>query len=165
MFVKVTLPVLLTLPEKVSNWPGETGCAGHDLVTWMPGVKTSEQVVLAELVTVRGVAVNWSVPWATSVAVLGLQGFNGTQLPLNEATWPRARLVGKSTVKAPLLTKFVTVTPTSVSLPQLVTVPVKVITPFSPTLPTHCTASWMQGIFTTVFTCWLPPPLLLTTFW
>jgi hypothetical protein len=57
MFVNVTLPVLLTLPEKVSNWPGATGCAGHTLVTLIPGVKTSEQVVLAELVTVLGVEV------------------------------------------------------------------------------------------------------------
>src|ERR1035438_10446578 len=97
MLVNVTLPVLLTLPEKVSNWPGETGCMGHVLVTLMPGVKTSEQEVLAELVTVRGVDVNWSTPMAVSVIVLGLQGFNGIQLPLNEATWFVTRLVGKNT--------------------------------------------------------------------
>jgi len=59
MFVNVTLPVLLTLPEKVSGWPGGTGCRGHDLVTRMPGVKVSEQVALAELVTVRGWVVYW----------------------------------------------------------------------------------------------------------
>jgi hypothetical protein len=137
MFVNVTLPVLLTLPEKVSNWPGETGPTGHDLVTLMPGVKTSEQEVLAELVTVLGLVVNWSTPWAVNVAVLGLQGFNGIQLPLNDATWFVARLVMNATGNCPPLTKFVTVTPTSVLLPQLVTVPVKVIKPFSPTPPTH----------------------------
>jgi hypothetical protein len=58
MFINVTLPVLLTLPEKVSNWPGATGCAGQNLVTLMPGVKASEQAVPTELVTVLGWAVN-----------------------------------------------------------------------------------------------------------
>ena len=93
MFVKVTLPVLLTLPEKVSNRPGATGEVGHTLVTLMPGVKTSEQVVLTELVTVRGWLVNWSMPSAVRMAVLGLQGLEGIQLPLKEATWPLRRLV------------------------------------------------------------------------
>ena len=57
MFVNVTLPVLLTLPEKVSVWPGATGEMGHVLVTLIPGVRTSEHVVLTEFVTVRGAAV------------------------------------------------------------------------------------------------------------
>jgi hypothetical protein len=52
----------------------------------MPGVKTSEQVALAELVTVRGVDVNSSTAVAVNLIVLGLQGFNGIQVPLNEAT-------------------------------------------------------------------------------
>jgi hypothetical protein len=51
MFVKVTLPVLLTLPEKVSNWPGETCFAGHALVTTRPGVVVIGQLALAVLVT------------------------------------------------------------------------------------------------------------------
>src|SRR5437868_6818136 len=55
---RVTLPVLLTLPEKVSNCPGLTGSTGHTFVTLRPGVKTSEHVVAAELVTVRGDFVN-----------------------------------------------------------------------------------------------------------
>ena len=65
MPVKVTLPVLLTLPEKVSVWPGETGCAGHTLVTLMPGVVTSWQVTDAVLVT--GAAVQLSLPLAVTV--------------------------------------------------------------------------------------------------
>src|SRR5580700_6039443 len=109
MFVKVTLPVLLTLPEKVSNCPGETGCAGHALVTLIPAVKVFSQLMVVKLVTVRGVDVNWSVARTVRMAVLGPQAFKGTQLPLNAAAWPRARLVGNTTVKAPLLTKFVTV--------------------------------------------------------
>jgi len=51
MFVKVTLPLLLTLPEKVSNWRGATGCVGHTLVTMIPGAVVMGQVVLAVLVT------------------------------------------------------------------------------------------------------------------
>jgi hypothetical protein len=52
MLVNVTLPVLLTLPEKANNWPGATGCVGHALVTTMPGVEVTGQVALAVLVTV-----------------------------------------------------------------------------------------------------------------
>src|ERR1039458_6392498 len=44
MLFNVTLPVLLTVPEKVSNWPGETGCAEHTLVTLMPGVFNRKSV-------------------------------------------------------------------------------------------------------------------------
>ena len=135
------------------------------MVTLIPGVRVLWQVIVVKLVSVRGVDVNWSVARTVSMAVLGIQGFAGTQLPLNEATSPKARLVGNSTVKNPLSLKFVTVTPTSVLLPQLVTVPVKVIAPFSPTLPTHCAAIRTQGRLTCVFTPWLPPPLLLTSFW
>src|SRR5437868_3661844 len=97
ILVSVTLPLLLTLPEKMSIWPGATGEAGHTLVTLMPGVNTSEQVAVAELVTVRGCVVNWSIPWATRLAELGLHALAGIQLPLNEATWPLRRLVMKVT--------------------------------------------------------------------
>ena len=38
MLVKVTLPLLLTLPEKENGWPGGTDCR-HDLVTLMPVVR------------------------------------------------------------------------------------------------------------------------------
>ena len=160
MLVKVTLPVLLTVPEKTNDCPGPTGTVGHTLVTLIPGVVTTEQVTPAELVTVCGVAVNWSTARATRVAVLGLQASDGTQLPLKEATCPIARLVGKRTVVRPLLTKLVTVTPTSVLLPQFVTVPVNVIAPFSPTPPRQTAVILMHGRLTSVFTPWLPPPRL-----
>jgi hypothetical protein len=62
MLFNVTLPVLLTLPENVSNWPGETGCTGQAFVTLMPGVKTKLHVVELLLETVRGRVVNWSMP-------------------------------------------------------------------------------------------------------
>ena len=44
MFVKVTLPVLLTLPVNVNSCPGLTGPSGHVLVTLMPWVRASEHV-------------------------------------------------------------------------------------------------------------------------
>src|ERR1700733_10025069 len=97
MLVSVTLPVLLTLPEKVSNCPGATGPAGHVLVTARPGVTVSEQVTLSELLTVRGWVVYWSVPCTVSVTVLGPHGLAGIQLPLNEAVWPASKLVTKAT--------------------------------------------------------------------
>src|SRR4051812_18449823 len=93
MLVKVTLPVLLTLPEKVSNWPGATGWAGHAFVTLMPGVKTSEPVVWGKPAPVGGGVGNWPMPGAPSGAVLELQGLAGIQLPRNEATGPLSRLV------------------------------------------------------------------------
>ena len=97
MLVNVTLPVLLTLPEKVSNWPGATGVTGHVLVTTIPAVKVSEQVLVMELVTVLGWVVNWSTASTVNVTVLGLQGLNGIQLPLNGATWPARMLVMNAT--------------------------------------------------------------------
>jgi hypothetical protein len=66
MLVKVTLPVLLTLPEKVSVWPGATGCTGHDLVTLIPGVVISGQGP-ADAVFVTGTAVQLSLPVAVTV--------------------------------------------------------------------------------------------------
>ena len=84
----------------------------------------SEQVVLVETVTVRGWVVYWSVPCAVNVAMLGPHGFKGIQLPLNVATWPLSRLVRKATGYIPPVTELVTITLTSVSLPQLVTEPV-----------------------------------------
>jgi len=115
-------------------------------------------------VTVRGVDVNWSEAWTVNNAGFGPQGFAGVQLPLKLAVWPIARFVGKRTVNAWPLTKFVTVTPTRVVLPQLVTVPVKVIKPLSPTPPAQAAVSSTQGWFTSVFTPWKPPPVLLMTF-
>ncbi len=40
MLVKVTSPALLTLPEKVNNAPGATGCP-QALVTTIAGFRTS----------------------------------------------------------------------------------------------------------------------------
>src|ERR1035437_8487997 len=111
----------------------------------MPGVKTSEQVVLAEAVICTGQFVNKSPPRAVNVAVLGLQGFKGTQLPLNETAELVAILGMNATGKYPPLTKFVTVMLNSVLLPQLVTVPVKLIAPLSPTLGVHCAVMLMHG--------------------
>src|SRR5581483_2434210 len=121
--------------------------------------------MVIKLVNVLGVAVNWSVARTVRSAVLGRHGFNGSQLPWKEETWPKARLVGNKTAKVPRSLILVTVTPTKVLLPQLVTVPVKVMRPFSPTLPTHCAVIRTQGRLTWVLTPWLPPPLLLTSFW
>src|SRR5450759_110185 len=118
------LPLLLTLPEKVSNWPGANGRVGHALVTTMPGVRVFEQVVMAELVISGAQFVNESLPVAVNVAVLGLEELNGTQLPLNDWTWLVARVGKNATRNCPPLTKFVTDTLNSVLLPQLVTVPV-----------------------------------------
>ena len=56
------------------------------------------------------------------------------------ATCPASKFVMNVTGNCPPFTKFVTVTPTSVLLPQFVTDPVKVIAPVSPTLPVHCAA-------------------------
>src|ERR1035437_7923661 len=103
--------------------------------------------MLLESVTTLGVAVNWSVAQAVRMAVLDRQGFDGTQPPLNETTWLVSKLIGPSTRTPLLLTKFVTVRPTSILLPQLVTVPVKVIAPFCPTPPTHWAVIWTQGVW------------------
>ena len=80
-------------------------------------------MTLAELDIGRGGRqfVNESLPWAVNVFVLGMQGFAGTQNPLNETTWPML-IMGKF-VTVPV-TELLTVTPNSVLLPQLVTVPV-----------------------------------------
>ena len=85
-----------------------------------------------------GVIQHTSQTDGTQRAVLGRQGFAGIQLPVNVTVWPFAILVGTNTVNCPSFTKFVTVTLTKVLLPQLTTVPVNVIAPFSQMLPTHC---------------------------
>src|ERR1019366_1134475 len=112
-------------------------------------------MALAELVIPPGMAqfVTVSLACTVNVFVLGLQGFDGTHLPLNGRAWPTARL-GKIATRPPLapLIELVTVTLVSTSLPQLVIVPLKVITPFSPTLGTHCAVIWTHGALTTVFT-------------
>src|ERR1019366_2403618 len=121
MPVKVTLPVLLTLPEKVSVWPGETGCAGHTLVTLMPGVVTSGQVTDAVLVT--GAAVQLSLPLAVTVLLTEQPSMDVVKLAVKFADAPGARLGTVNTVLGTdwLLT---TITLFKVTLPELRTVPV-----------------------------------------
>jgi len=122
MLFKVTLPVLLTLPEKVSVWPGETDCAGHDLVTLMPGVVISGQGP-ADAVFVTGAAVQLSLPVAVTVLLTeqALVGVMKLALKFEDALG--ARLGTKSTVlgEAWLST---TVTLVKMTLPVFVTVPV-----------------------------------------
>src|ERR1017187_8258131 len=65
MLFKVTLPGLLPVPEKVSNGPGETGCAEHSLVTLMPGVFNPLQVADAVFVTMT--CVQLTLPVAITV--------------------------------------------------------------------------------------------------
>ncbi len=83
---------------------------------------------------------------------------------MKEATWPRARLLVKTTVKNPPSWKFVTTTPTSVLLPQLVTVPLIVMRPFSPTPGRQNAEIRTQGRFTSVLSPWKPPPMLSVSF-
>src|ERR1035437_8662894 len=95
MPVKVTLPVLLTLPEKVSVWPGETGCAGHTLVTLMPGVVTSGQVTDAVLVT--GAAVQLSLPLAVTVLLTEQPSMDVVKLAVKLTVAPGASVIGPMT--------------------------------------------------------------------
>src|ERR1035437_1004340 len=87
MLFNVTLPVLLTLPEKVNNWPGATGCVGHALVTTMPGVVMTGQVALAVLVTATPQAL-WPVAVKVSVTEQLLVGTR--YLPVKVVTAPGA---------------------------------------------------------------------------
>jgi hypothetical protein len=122
MLFKVTLPVLLTLPEKVSVWPGETNCAGHDLVTLMPGVVISGQGP-ADAVFVTGAAVQLSLPVAVTVLLTEQALVGAVKVAVKfEDAWD-ARLGTKSTVlgEAWLST---TVTLVKMTLPVFVTVPV-----------------------------------------
>ena len=164
MLVRDTLPVLATVPEKRSGRPDAVGCAGQDLVTRIPGVSVFWQTRVVELVTVRGLAVNSSTPRAVRTAVLGLQGSEGIQLPEKLAACPKPRFVMKATWISPPLAALVTVTPTSVLLPQLVTVPVKVMAPFSSVPPKQRAEIRMQGWLTSVLTPWSLPPRLLVSF-
>src|SRR5436190_22457235 len=122
MFVRVTLPVLLTLPEKVIIWPCETACGGHTFVTLIPGVVISEQVMLADATTLLECAVT-SVPCTRIIAVLGLHGIAGIQLPLKLIDWLIAMLTGPVTYTNAPLTRLETVMPPSGVLPQLTTEP------------------------------------------
>ena len=120
-FVNVTLPVLLTLPENVSNWPGATGCVGHTLVTLMPGVVISVQVADAVFVTITRVQL--SLPVAFTVLLTEQASTGAVKLAKKFANAPGARLGTVNTVlgDAWLLT---TVTLFKMTLPVLVTIPV-----------------------------------------
>src|SRR6266850_1816942 len=49
--VRVMLPELLTVPLKISGWPGCTGASGQVLVTAMAGLFVPGQLAKAVLVT------------------------------------------------------------------------------------------------------------------
>jgi hypothetical protein len=57
-FVRVMLPVFVTVPVKVSNPPSSTGWTGHDLVTAICGEVRSGQVVSTLLFAI--VPLHWS---------------------------------------------------------------------------------------------------------
>jgi hypothetical protein len=95
MFVKVTLPVLLTLPEKVSNCPGETGCAGHTLVTLMPGVVMSGHV--ADAVFVTKACVQLSLPVTVTVLLTEQELMGAVKLAVKFAEAPGASVSGPMT--------------------------------------------------------------------
>src|ERR1039458_1919082 len=95
MFCKATLPVLLTLPEKVSNWPGETGCAGHTLVTLMPGVVTSGQVADAVFVTMT--CVHLSLPVTITVLLTEQASRGAVTVTVKLLTAPGASVSGPMT--------------------------------------------------------------------
>jgi hypothetical protein len=121
MFVNVTLPVLLTLPEKVNNWPGETRRSRHDLVTLMPGVVISGQVADAVFVTMF--CVQLSLPVAVTVLLTEQASVGAVKEAVKGADAWAARLGTVNTVlgEAWLST---TVTLFKVTLPEFVTVPV-----------------------------------------
>jgi hypothetical protein len=119
MLVKVTLPVLLTLPEKVSVWPGET-CCRHDLVTLMPAVVLSVQVADAVLVT-TACGLQLSLPVAVTVLLTEHALVGAEKLAVKGADAWGNRLGTVNTVPDWLLT---TVTLFKVTLPEFVTVPV-----------------------------------------
>jgi hypothetical protein len=121
MFVNVTLPVLLTLPEKVSNWPGATGDSGQTLVNTRPGVVINGQVDDAVLVTICEVQL--SLPVAVTVLLTVQASIGAVKLAVKLADAWTARLGTVKTVlgEAWLLT---TVTLFKMTLPELVTIPV-----------------------------------------
>ena len=118
MLFNVTLPVLLTLPEKVSNPPGETGCAEHTLVTVMPGVFIPVQVADAVFVTMTFVQL--SLPVAITVLLTEQASMGAVKLAPKVADAPGTKLGTVNTVPDWLLT---TVTLFKVMLPVFRTVP------------------------------------------
>src|ERR1019366_8308657 len=109
------------LPEKVSNWPGETGCAEHTLVTWMPGMAFSGQVADAVFVTMT--CVQLSLPVTITVLLTEQASMDVVKLAVKFVEAPGARLGTVNTVLGTdrLLT---TTTLFKVTLPELLTVPV-----------------------------------------
>src|ERR1035437_9954654 len=95
MLFNVTLPVLLTLPEKTSTCPGITRPSGHDLVTLMPGVVTSGQVADAVLVTMT--AVHLSLPVAITVLLTEQASMGAVKVTVKLLTAPGASVSGPMT--------------------------------------------------------------------
>src|ERR1035437_3830817 len=117
MLFNCTLPVLVTLPEKGSVWPGETGCAEHTLVTVMPGVFIPWQVADAVFVTMT--CVQAELPVAVTVLLNEQASMDVVKLAIKFVDAPGARLGTVNTVLDWLLT---TVTLFKVTLPGLLTV-------------------------------------------
>src|ERR1035437_8523782 len=118
MLVKITLPLLLTLPEKVSNWPGNDR-SGHTLVTMIPGVVVSGQV--ADAVFVTRTLVQLSLPVTVTVLLTEHAPAGTVKVAVKFVHAPGVRLGTVNTVPIWLLT---TTTLFKVTLPGLQTVPV-----------------------------------------
>src|ERR1035437_851581 len=121
MLINVTLPVLLTLPEKVSNWPGNDR-SGHTLVTLMPGVVFSLQ--MADAVFVAMACVQMSLPVAITVLLTEHAPAVAVKLAVKIADAPGVSVIGPMTGVLGAGWLFTTNTLFSVTLPGLLTVPV-----------------------------------------
>src|ERR1035437_3804735 len=126
MLFNVTLPVLLTLPEKVSVWPGETGCAGHTLVTLMPGVVISLQVADAVLVTMT--PVHLSLPVAVTVLLTEQASRGAVKLAVKFAEAPGTSVATGMSGVFPLWLLITTIL-FKVMLPVFRTMPLEVTEP------------------------------------
>ena len=74
-FVRVTLPLLLTLPVKTNSSPGPTGLAGQVLTSTKDGVVCAGQEAVAEAVTLLPQMVR---ALTVRVSSHGPQSFSGT---------------------------------------------------------------------------------------
>src|SRR5678809_65575 len=75
-FVRVILPVLVTVPVTVRSWPGCTNPAGHTFTTSMLGLFVPGHALVSLSVTTR--PKHLSAPLATNVSVYGPHESSGT---------------------------------------------------------------------------------------
>src|SRR5882762_11321330 len=95
--VRVTLPVLLTVPEKVNTPPGRTAVAGQCLTNHSPGAVTTAHEFVIEVRTfapeqpllARTVRIEVLMVWQESIG--------GTYLATKFAVSPLAKLIGPNT--------------------------------------------------------------------